>query len=59
MWHSLYGRVSAEQRQFLQPGTYVAVLDHSPFVENALARPTRKESQSVVIGIAKRGSHAS
>ena len=59
MWHSLYGRVSAEQRQFLQPGTYVAVLEGSPFVEKALARPTRSEAQSVVIGIAKRGPHAS
>lgn len=58
MWHSFYSRVTNEPPEYLQPGTYVAVLEKSPFVEQALEHPSRVVSQSVVIGYIKRSANA-
>jgi hypothetical protein len=55
-WHSFAGRVSKEMQAYLTPGTYIAVINRSPFVERALARATKSTSNAVVIG---RSAHAS
>jgi hypothetical protein len=59
MWHSFYSRVTSEPEEYLQPGTYVAVLETSPFVEQALEHPSRVTSQAVVIGFMKGNGDAS
>ncbi|HJQ37933.1 MAG TPA: hypothetical protein VKB93_12415 [Thermoanaerobaculia bacterium] len=58
-WYSLASRVSNESREYLRPGTYIAVLDKSPFVEQALEDPSRVTTQAVVIGTMKRMPNAS
>ncbi|PYQ30142.1 MAG: hypothetical protein DMF56_10505 [Acidobacteria bacterium] len=55
-WHSLAGRVKNEVWDYLTPGTYIAVIKRSPFVEPALENATKSTSDTVVIG---RSAHAS
>jgi hypothetical protein len=59
VWHSFAGRVTQESREYLRPGTYIAVLEKSPFVEQALEHPSRVATQAVVIGTMKRSADAS
>jgi hypothetical protein len=55
-WHSYAGRVTNDMQNYLTPGTYIAVINRSPFVERALDRATKSTSSAVVIG---RSAHAS
>lgn len=55
-WHSMPGRVKNEVWSYLTPGTYIAAVKRSPFVEPALAHATKSTSDAVVIG---RSAHAS
>lgn len=59
VWPTYFSRVSSQPRVALLPNTYVAVLKKSPFVEAALARPTKSTAEGVVIGIVKGIGHAS
>jgi hypothetical protein len=52
-WASYHGRVSGDPKLALQPNTYVAVLKRSPFVEPAVAKPTKYTSEASVIGLMK------
>ncbi len=58
-WHSFSNRITSESRDYLRPGTYIAVLEKSPFVEEALEHPSRVTTQAVVIGFMKRNANAS
>ena len=59
VWSTYYSRVSANPNQILQPNTYVAVVQRSPFVEAALAKPTKTTSEAVIVGVMKGIDHAS
>ncbi|HYR27471.1 MAG TPA: hypothetical protein VEU30_03350, partial [Thermoanaerobaculia bacterium] len=53
MWGTLQARFAKDPRTALRAGSYVAVIERSPFVELALARPSKTSSDAVVIGIMK------
>lgn len=59
VWPTYFNRIAAQPRSVLLPNTYVAVLKKSPFVEAALARPTKTTAEGVVIGLVKGIDHAS
>jgi hypothetical protein len=52
-WASYPARFAHEPLNILQPGMYVASVARSPFVEAALARPTKSESAAIVVGVMK------
>jgi len=46
--------IKADAEKYLQPNTYIAVLDGNPFIENALGRaasPKRSKVSGIVYGI--------
>ena len=53
-WASYPTRFTQQPMSVLQPGMYLASVERSPFVEAALARPTKSVSTAVVIGVIKR-----
>jgi len=57
-WSGYTSRVGNEPANYLRPGTYIALLDHSPFVETALEKPTKVTAHGVVMGLMARGSDA-
>jgi len=53
LWGTLQARFAKDPRSALRAGSYVAVIERSPFVEAALARPSTFSSDAVVIGFMK------
>jgi hypothetical protein len=52
-WLTLSKTLTARPEQFLRPGTYLAVLEGAPFLEQGLRGAQRRPGQSVVFGILK------
>jgi len=52
-WATWGERLRTDPHQMLRPGMYIAVLQSSPFVENALEKPLAQSTPGVVLGIAK------
>jgi hypothetical protein len=59
VWPGLYDRFSENPRAALRPLMYVAVTERSPFVEAALAKPTKSLSRGVVVGYIREIADAS
>jgi hypothetical protein len=52
-WVALGKRLSAHPEEVLRPGTYLAVLDGAPLLEQGLRSARQRPGQSVVFGILK------
>ena len=52
-WGQSVGKVSQNPGAYLRPGTYIAITDGTPFLENALQGSILQSSESVVFGIMK------
>ncbi|MBN1788019.1 MAG: hypothetical protein JW806_06450 [Sedimentisphaerales bacterium] len=51
-WANSYDRIIAKPEKYLRPGTYIAVLEASPFIEQPLKKAKiQKKSESLIIGI--------
>lgn len=56
-WNRIFGMMKARPENLLEPGTYVALLDGTPFFQEGLAGAVQRNSRSVVFGIMKDSSH--
>jgi len=50
-WTNAYDGIIEKPQEYLMPGTYIAVLNTSPFVEQSLAKIKKQNLESVVFGI--------
>jgi hypothetical protein len=57
-WVRTIRHLAETPTSYLRPGTYVAVLDGNPFVEQGLAGATQRDCLTVVYGIMERGGDA-
>jgi len=57
-WITAARAVRASPSAYLRPGTYVAFLEESPFVERPLAGAAARQHEAVVLGISRGGEHA-
>lgn len=50
-WHKQRGALAEDPAEWMWPGTYVAVLDESPFMELGLDGRAKKRLEAVVLGL--------
>jgi hypothetical protein len=58
-WLRAYDRLMKNPNDYLMPGSYLAALDSTPFIEEGLPGARHRNSRSVVFGIMKEGGDES
>jgi hypothetical protein len=53
MWMNALSNAPDDPTFILQPGTYVAILRDSPFIEAAMDRPTTMDRRGIVFGVSR------
>lgn len=52
-WLTLIANANDNPSMLLQPGTYVAVLRESPFIERAMENATEMKPHGIVFGVSR------
>jgi hypothetical protein len=58
-WLGLYGKLTARPGDYLMPGSYLAALQTTPFLEEAMPGASAHNSRALVVGIMKEGGDES
>jgi len=57
-WETMAGEIAKEAQKYLEPGTYIAVLDDDPFFDTGYRGAVReRRAESVVIGVTEGGQN--